>query len=222
MNNIMVVVSSKVLLVRENDRLGLEAARELYNYLSGRNRQIIFCKNKIPEKYYPDLSEKEEDDDIVIKCVGFKYGLNLMRRMEQGKMIDPIPYKVARRVREWEGYALEKMCRKLFGQYSSQMDEYLARMQAEDDAYVEQEKTTYRLIKKRVFSLLVGSVLIALGMGIALFVGLYYAKIVAFGGSVAWGVFAGIMIFMFEIILIFRKAEYRLVLEEIIDFFTSA
>lgn len=213
--NIMVSVSTKVLLVRENDKLGLEAARELYNYLSGRTRQIIFCTNKISEDQYSGFVESKQDDDIIIKCVGFKYDPDLVRNMAMGKTIDPVPLKVAQRDKSrYPGYVLANMSGKLLNEYALRIDEYLSQKQAEDDAYVAEEKEKRKKIKKKAISMVGINMLVSLIVGVMVAVVLHYTRFLGWGGSGFWGVFAWCFLFMLGRHLISRNDDYKKILRE--------
>ena len=86
--DIMMPLCTKVLLVREWNRLSLDTTRTLYHNIisSPNNIKILCCINKIPTKDYKNL-ENIHFNDLIPQIPGFELNLEFAELLETGKFI---------------------------------------------------------------------------------------------------------------------------------------
>lgn len=83
-----VPLSTKIFLVREADKLSLEATKKIYYKLCAVNRKIIVCVNKIPNSKYESVVDRNDNEDIIEYCTGFKYQRIFANAMEKGRVLE--------------------------------------------------------------------------------------------------------------------------------------
>lgn len=129
--DIMVSFATEVLIVREEDKISLGLTRELFEKIRKPSRHIILCINKIPEKKYNDKKEKLEED-ILIKCIGFKYDSHFTVKLEKGENIGLMPV-LYENIESYyaNGSALARIATTVFKEYENNINEYLKNIESQ-------------------------------------------------------------------------------------------
>lgn len=83
--DIMISISTKIVLVRESNLLSLQAARGLYKKMQSLDIPIVGYINKIPREEYKAVLDVSEG--IIPECAGFKYEELIAKKTEMGELL---------------------------------------------------------------------------------------------------------------------------------------
>lgn len=136
----MLSFATEILIVREPDRISLGLAQDLFERVRKTSKHIISCVNKIPAEKYNSIKDSSEED-ILVKCIGFKYDYDFTRQTEEGENIEPMP--VSWESGKWKKgneSALSRIALTVFKEYKNIINDYLQNIEDEQKQREQREQ----------------------------------------------------------------------------------
>lgn len=166
--DLIVSFATEVLIVREEDKISLGLTQELFESIRKPSKHIILCINKMPAEKY-DKKEEKLEEDILIKCIGFKYDSDFNVKLEKGETIEPRPVSWERtKSYKGNGSALARIAKTVFKEYEKDINECLENIESqireeerkkEREEFEKEEAEDRHIVKKMGINCIIAVVL---------------------------------------------------------------